>query len=185
MIAALSLDSSYLFMRYWPPVFIFISKCETSDNSSVSKFGSVFFTLTRGISLQSLLLRVLSLSFRFFSCSSVQSLLRPKKQGWSQKGASLWDKWSFHPDSPTLSNQRVPVKLISILIKVEILRAQRYRYVAVYRKRGNTITAEPPIVWLCSKQYDISHTHDERYDTHTINLKLNMKRCAWDMARID
>ena len=136
MIAALSLDSSYLFMRYWPPLFIFISKCETSDNSSVSKFGSVFFTLTRGISLQSLLLRVLSLSFRFFSCSSVQSLLRPKKQGWSQKGASLWDKWSFHHYSPTLSNQRMPVKLISILIKVEILRAQRYRYVAVYRKRG-------------------------------------------------
>ena len=46
---------------------------------------------------------------------------------------------------------------------------------AIYRKRGNTIAAEPPVVWLCSKQYDISHTHRERYDMHTINLKLNMK----------
>ena len=125
-------------MRHWPPIFIFISKCETSHSFSVSKFGSVFFTLTKGTPLQSLLLRVLSLSFRFFSCSSVWSLL------------NLRDKLSlrFHRYSPTVSDQRMPVKLISILIRVQILRAQWYKYVAVYRKTENTIIVEPLIVWL-------------------------------------
>ena len=151
MIAALSLDSSYLFMRYWPPMFIFISKCETSNKILSQNLDLCFFTLTRCNSLQSLLLRVLSLSYRFFYCSSVQSLLRPKNHGWSQKGASLRDEWSFHHYSPTLSNKRVPVKLISILIRVEILRAQWHKWVTVYRKTGNTITAEPLNVWLCSK----------------------------------
>ena len=114
-------------LTYWPPISIFISKYETSDNFSVSKFGSVFFTLTRGTSLQSLFLRVPSLSFRFFSCSSVQSLLGPKNHGRSQKGASLKDKWSFHHYSPTFPNQRVPVKLISILIKGKVIRIPESR----------------------------------------------------------
>ena len=120
----------------------------------------------------------------FFSCSSVQSLLRPKNHGWSQKGASLRDNWSFYHYSPTLSNQRAPVKLVSILIRVEILKAQWYKYVAVYRTPGNTITAEPLIIWLYSKWYDISHSHDKRYDMPTTNLKLDVKRRAWDMARV-
>ena len=114
-------------LTYWPPIFIFISKYETSDNFSVSKFGSVFFTLTRGTSLQSLFLRVPSLSFRFFSCSSVHSLLGPKNHGRSQKGASLKDKWSFHHYSPTFPNRRVPVKLISILIKGKVIRIPESR----------------------------------------------------------
>ena len=45
-------------------------------------------------------------------------------------------------------DQRMPVKLISILIRVQILRAQWYKYVAVYRKTENTIIVEPLIVWL-------------------------------------
>ena len=48
--------------------------------------------------------------------------------------------------SPTLSDQQM--KLISILIRVQILRAQCYKYVAVYRKTENTIIVEPLIVWL-------------------------------------
>ena len=78
----------------------------------------------------------------------------------------------------------MPVKLISILIRVEILRAQRYKYVAVHRKTENTMIAKPLIVWLFSKWYDISHSHDKRYDTHTTNLKLDVKRHAGDMTRV-
>ena len=40
-----------------------------------------------------------------------------------------------------------------------------YKYVAVHRKTGNTwytVPAEALIVWLFSKQYDISHTHMTR-----------------------
>ena len=151
MIAALSLDSSYLFMRYWPPMFIFISKCETS-NKILSQNLDLFFSLWQDALLCNHFCWEFCLYRKdFFSCSSVQSLLRPKNHGWSQKGASLRDKWSFHHYSPTLSNQRVPVKLISILIRVEILRAQWHKYVTVYRKIGKTITAKPLNVWLCSK----------------------------------
>ena len=44
--------------------------------------------------------------------------------------------------------------------------------------------AKPLIVWLCSKWYDISHSHDKRYDTHTTNLKLDVKRHAGDMTQV-
>ena len=54
------------------------------------------------------------------------------------------------------------------------------QYVAIHRKTENAIIAEPLIVWLCFNQYDISHTHDELYDTHTTNLKFDVKRRALD-----
>ena len=85
-ISVIDLLSSFLYQNVRPQIIF------------VSKFGFVFFTLTRGTSLQSLFLTVLSLLFRLFSCSSVQSLLGPKNHGWSQKEASLRDKvsLSFH-----------------------------------------------------------------------------------------
>ena len=51
------------------------------------------------------------------------------------------------------------------------------QYVAIHRKTEDAIIAEPLIVWL---QYDISHTHDELYDTHTTNFKFDVKRRALD-----
>ena len=151
MIAALSLDSSYLFMRF-DPLCSFLYQNVRLQIIFLSLNLDLFFSLWQDALLCNHFCWEFCLYRKdFFSCSSVQSLLRPKNHGWSQKGASLRDKWSFHHYSPTLSNQRVPVKLISILIRVEILRAQWHKYVTVYRKIGKTITAKPLNVWLCSK----------------------------------
>ena len=171
-------------MCYRPFIFIFISKCETSDiflSLNLDPFSQFdkrhFFAIT---------FRESSAMYILHFFSSVQSLLVPNNHGWSQEGASLQDKLSlsFHQCSPTVSDQRVLVNLISILIKVEILRAQWNRYVAVHRKTGSMITVEPLIVWLYFKQYDISHTWRAMWHTND-KFETRCERRAWDMTRWD